>query len=193
MSDPAYHSQVHRTHNARIAVMTSRASVEWYTPAHIIRRVRAVMGAIDLDPASCEEANRTVQARRIYTAREDGLLQSWQAPTLYLNPPYGKAIDPFIHRLDHDYRSGIVGEALALVPARVDTRWWQRLVDYPVCLVEGRITFSNAKNGAAFPCGIFYLGGREDRFVEEFSGLGAIWRCVSRPAGATQLLLGAAE
>ena len=37
----------------------SSASQEWYTPAPILERVRAVLGPIDLDPASCEEANPT--------------------------------------------------------------------------------------------------------------------------------------
>jgi len=39
---------------------------EWYTPAEIIDGVRAVMGIIDLDPASSEHAQRTVQARQFF-------------------------------------------------------------------------------------------------------------------------------
>jgi hypothetical protein len=37
---------------------------ELYMPAPMIELVRDVLGTIDLDPASCEEANKVVQATR---------------------------------------------------------------------------------------------------------------------------------
>jgi len=50
---------------------------EFYTPSHIIELVRASMGGIDLDPASCELANETVGARRFYDIKQDGLKRPW--------------------------------------------------------------------------------------------------------------------
>jgi hypothetical protein len=38
---------------------------EWYTPAYCLEFVRAVLGTIDLDPASCVLAQKTVQAKRL--------------------------------------------------------------------------------------------------------------------------------
>ncbi len=66
-------------------VLHSSASVEWFTPEPFIQAVRAVMGGIDLDPASCEFANRVVKADRIFTAEQDGLSQEWSG-RLFLNP-----------------------------------------------------------------------------------------------------------
>lgn len=62
--------------------------VEYYTPADIIEAARACMGSIDLDPASCVIANQTVKAARIFTLQDDGLAQTWDAATLFMNHPF---------------------------------------------------------------------------------------------------------
>src|SRR5262249_26019703 len=83
---------------------------EWYTPASYIESARRVLGGFDLDPASCEEANRIIQAAQIFTecprpckgkdwCTHDGMAQRWKG-RVWLNPPYGRLAGDFIVRLD---------------------------------------------------------------------------------------------
>jgi hypothetical protein len=62
---------------------------EWYTPARFIDLARKVMGGIDLDPASSDIAQETVQATTYFTKDDDGLSREW-AGKVWLNPPYAE-------------------------------------------------------------------------------------------------------
>ncbi len=75
----------------------ANADDEWYTPPEIIELVRTVLGEIDLDPASCIEAQRTVMAKRFYTKHNDGLCQKWLG-RVFLNPPYSNLV-PWIRQV----------------------------------------------------------------------------------------------
>ncbi len=65
----------------------SSDSFDYYTPEEILDLVRQVLGHITLDPASCEEANRTVQANNYYTIEDDGLKKPWFGK-VFMNPPF---------------------------------------------------------------------------------------------------------
>jgi hypothetical protein len=52
---------------------TQDKSPEWYTPQQYIDLARDVLGEIDLDPASCAEANRIVRVTRYYDIHDNRL------------------------------------------------------------------------------------------------------------------------
>lgn len=164
-------------HKPSIAPLMTSDSPEWYTPADIIALVRNVLGTIDLDPASCAEANKVVQAKTYFDDTRDGLAQPWSGQ-VYLNPPYGDEIKTWVKRLVQDYESGAVKEAILLVPSRSDTEWYRMLRAYPRCLVYGRLKFwgNGSTAGAPFPSAVFYLGPTPRTFVKHFSSIGDVFR-----------------
>lgn len=168
-----------KTHkDIALDVLLTSETPEWYTPPHIVELVRQTLESIELDPASNASANGTVGAARFYSAEDDGLNQSWNAETLYLNPPYGDTIDQWIERLVEEYEAGNIGAAITLIPARTDTGWFRRLRDYPRCFVNGRIKFvspEGTENSAPFPSVVVYLGTDMLRFYGAFHALGDIY------------------
>lgn len=71
-------------------IQLSSESNEHYTPAEIVEAARQALGGIDLDPASCEFANKTVRASRFYSIRSgvSGINAPWTGK-VFLNPPGG--------------------------------------------------------------------------------------------------------
>lgn len=116
---------------------------EWYTPAKYVEAAREVLGHIDLDPASCEKAQQTVQAGKFYSLPDDGLQCEWFG-RVWLNPPFsgyrGQAAE-WIDRLHREWRAGRVEAAIALVNMSIMYQIQDALVDVLVCVVDHRIPF----------------------------------------------------
>jgi len=158
---------------------------EWYTPSEYIVSAKEVMGEIDLDPASCEKANKIVGAKKIYTEETDGLDEKnkW-AGKVWMNPPYdGKLIKLFASRYAEGVVSGKVTvegitEGIVLVNNATETGWFAELVSVSsaVVFVTKRIrfidTFGNASGSPLQGQALIYSGDRPARFLKEFAKFG---------------------
>lgn len=141
-----------------LSVHHSSESAEWYTPSFLIDRVITALGAIDVDP--CADPDKHVPAGHHFTAEDNGLAQTWSG-TVFMNPPYGREIDAWVTKLLDEYAAGHVTQAIALVPARVDTEWFRRFQPFPVAFWHGRIAFlgpHGAVNPAPFPSALVGIG-----------------------------------
>lgn len=172
----------HHTHDVRsplMRVMGSSESPEWYTPRHIIDRVVKVFGEIDLDPCSNSRDTPNVPALNHFTAADDGLAREWFG-RVYMNPPYGDEIPQWVDRLVQAYEGEEIAAAIALLPGRIDTNWFQPLWNYTLCVVKGRLRFSGAENSAPFPSVIVYMGLDVDGFMDAFEDIGPFVQRVTR-------------
>jgi DNA N-6-adenine-methyltransferase (Dam)/Helix-turn-helix domain of resolvase len=163
---------------------------EWYTPKEHIERARTCMGSIDLDPASCDKAQRTVKASHYYTKETDGFAQPWLG-RLFLNPPYSKhLITRFIDKLIAELPA--IEQAIVLTDARTDTRWFRTLMAVStVCLTHGRVHFINASGEPGTPTigsAFFYVGHNPKRFAKVFAEVGRIVKPVQK--ARSELLTG---
>ena len=135
-------------------ILHSSESNEWYTPKRYVDAAREVMGGRELDPASCAEANEIVKAKYYFTSESDGLSRPWNAESVWLNPPYGRTggrsnQDIWSEKLIDEYEKGHVKEAVLLVNAVPDRKWFQRLWEYPICFTDHRIKFISPDNSKA--------------------------------------------
>lgn len=151
---------------------------EWYTPPEFIEAARDVMGSIDLDPASCETAQANVQAKRFYTADDDGLSKKWTG-NVWLNPPYSKElIGEFAAKVATE--ASRLNQAVVLVNNATDTAWFHQLasVASAICFLRGRVKFLD-KSGkpANTPVqgqAVLYVGPHAEAFRSRFSALGFV-------------------
>jgi phage N-6-adenine-methyltransferase len=153
------------------ALFTSNKE-DWNTPFKILKAVDLLLGEIDLDP--CWNHESMVSAKQVFTKEDNGLIHEWNG-RVYINPPYGRVVPVWMDKLLHEYRSGRTKEAIVLLPARTDTKWFQMMAGFPVCFIKGRLKFSNSANSAPFPSAVFYLGNREDQFKVVFNEIGQVY------------------
>jgi len=171
---------------ARIAAAARAAyhlsqSDEWYTPVAIVESARAVLGAIDLDPASCPRANTLIRASAFYSKQVDGLTHPWRG-RIWMNPPYNRLAQQFAQKLVTNFQEGLVTEAVALFNANsMTSQWFSPLYDHASALMitRGRLlftpgdpdqNFSSPSTGSV----VLYFGPQAERFAEEFCKHGTI-------------------
>jgi phage N-6-adenine-methyltransferase len=157
--------------------------IEWYTPRRYLDAAVEVMGAIDLDPASSNAAQRYVKAKRWFTLETDGLTQTW-AGRVFLNPPYAMpTIKQFTTKLVDSWNAREITEGILLTNNATDTEWFHNTLDAcsAVCLTRGRISFLEASDGELIEKpspthgqAFFYFGNNGDSFAQTFREFGSI-------------------
>jgi hypothetical protein len=164
---------------------------EWYTPSTILDRVYSVLGGVTLDPCCNLYGSPNVIAEKHYRLPIDGLSEPWGFgnTTIFMNPPYGRVIQNWTHKLTYEYNKGGIKSAIALVPVKTDTIWWNDLMNSAACwcAVRGRISFKNpsGKNTqtGTFASAVVLLSDDKStvyKFVSSFDDIGSIWGRISR-------------
>jgi hypothetical protein len=111
------------------------------TPAYVLERVRADLGGhIGLDP--CTTPENPCDATAYFTPASDGLLAApWKVDRVYVNPPYGKAREPWVDRCIEAAERGL--RVILLMPAATDTRVFQLAAETAreIVFIKGRVKF----------------------------------------------------
>lgn len=162
-------------------------SQDWCTPRKYVETIRVFFGGmIDLDP--CSNKFSIVDAHTEYKLpKKDGLKESWDFDTVFVNPPYGRAKNSQTSIYDwfekcYEAHKEYGSEVLALVPVATNTSHWKEFVfgkARAVCfLSDTRLKFlvngSEDNKGAPMSCCMIYWGKHFDKFLNHFSDHGAV-------------------
>lgn len=173
------------------AYMLPSQTHDWATPKGLMDQIWVEFKP-DLDPCGAREHHYSAWLIEHYGGRfmdgstpaMDGLTQPWHCRCAYMNPPYGDPLRKFwVPKAVREVECGNAGMVVALLPARTDTRWWQRYVIHQVesqwelsnnklariakechpnlllCrFLPGRLKFGESKNSAPFPSAIVVWG-----------------------------------
>ena len=162
-------------------------SQDWGTPRKYVDAVKRIFGGkICLDP--CSNKYSIVHAMTEYTLpKHDGLKDSWNYKTIYVNPPYGAdrdrgtTIKDWLLHCAGAHRK-FSSEVIALIPVAPNTGHWKKYVwgsATAICfLYDTRLRFlvkgRDHGKGAPMACAMVYWGKKYDKFFEVFINFGAV-------------------
>ena len=166
-------------------------SDENYTPSYFVDRVRVFSKGFDLDPFSCDEANKIVKAKLYLDKHQDGLLQPWRAlctpsyPVIWVNPPYSRSLIRKCVAKTMQYINYC--EIFLLVNSSTCSIAYQSAFNHADAILfpRKRINFINPykpnKHGNEYDQTLFYYGHKPNEFVHHMNDL-AIGRPISIPS-----------
>jgi len=177
----------------KAALMGPGKSHEHYTPSWLLDICTEIMDGICLDPCGNQHGPPSVVASRVIRPPDDALAMEWEGRSIFMNPPYGREIGFWVAKLLQAFDYGGFDEAIALLPARMDTKWWGLISKFPIVVLRGRLKFlvpelvqdgddskyilSEATTGAPFPSVLVYLAEPWywHKFTEATHDLGAVY------------------
>ena len=125
-------------------ILFSKKSDNWKTPIYMYEQYMN-LGYFDPCP---------------YESKYDGLKIEWKEKN-FVNPPYSK-IKEWVNKCIEQHK--MKKEIILLIPARTDTQYFRKLVDYGcnIIFITGRLHF-NDSNSAPFPSCLIRLTGNETK------------------------------
>lgn len=159
----------------------------WGTPLKYVDATKKVFnGVIHLDP--CSSPYSIVGAEVEYMLpQRDGLRETWNFPTIFVNPPYGNDVQRGTKIVDwlckcEEANRVFHSEVIALVPVATNTRHWKKYIygkATALCfLYDTRLKFLinglDKGKGAPMSCAMVYWGQEFQRFFDVFIEFGAV-------------------
>ena len=162
-------------------------SQSWCTPPKYVNAIKKFWkGIIELDPCSNEYS--IVKALTEYRLPEhDGLKETWNFKTIYVNPPYGAdrnrgtTIKDWLAKCCKTYNE-FNSEIIALIPVAPNTTHWKKCIfgqASAICfLYDTRLRFlvdgADTGKGAPMACCLIYWGNNYNLFFNSFIEFGAV-------------------
>ena len=120
----------HRTGSGKLSPADDPATAyEVYSPTRLVMISRVVLGAIDLDPASSEEAQFNVEASKWYGRDDNGLSLPWKGRVYCFPPP--SEVSGFADKLGQELMAGNTTSAVFVAPTESGSQWAQKLLARP--------------------------------------------------------------
>lgn len=119
---------------------------DWETPQWLFDELDSEF-CFTLDAAA---SRHSAKCRGYFSKVVDGLNQDWYE-TVWVNPPYGRAVGKWVEKAYKEWKKGCT--VVMLLAARTDTKWFHKYI-YNIAevrFIKGRLKFGGAKNSAPFP------------------------------------------
>ena len=120
---------------------------DWETPQKLFDTLNDKYD-FTLDPCSSHE---NAKCEKHYTKKEDGLSKSWRNEIVFMNPPYGREILPWVRKAHNELVENNT-TTVGLLPSKTGPKWFQNYVKQlaEITYLPGRQKFGKESRPAPF-------------------------------------------
>ena len=128
---------------------------DWGTPQNLFDNLNKHY-SFSLDVCASEYNHKV---HNYFDIEKNGLEQSWEGETCWMNPPYGKEIGKWVEKAFQESQNNNA-VVVCLLPVRTDTRWWQNFCSkaLSIMFIKGRLKFEDehrkGRGTAPFPSAV---------------------------------------
>lgn len=128
---------------------------DWETPKDFFNLLNEKFH-FTLDPCASDTNHKCA---KYYTIKDNGLVQSWQGESVFVNPPFSES-EKWIAKAYLESQKPKT-KVVMIIPSRTDTVYWHKHImanAYQIWFCKGRINFElngqKPKNGSTFPLAV---------------------------------------
>jgi len=124
----------------------NKDNTEWETDREFFKKLNKKFN-FTLD---CCATSKNKKCKKYFSKKDNALIKDWKG-RVFMNPPYSRNINVWIHKAYLEIKKGNADVVVCLIPVRTDSQWFYKYSRFAqIVYLAGRLSFGINKGPSPF-------------------------------------------